>query len=93
MSARLEAQFATFHAANPHVYELYVRFTREAKNRGYRKFSIAAITERVRWETNIVTTDKEFKLSNNHRAYYARLLNATDEFKDFFTVRSQREGK
>jgi len=90
MSALLEAKFASFHTANPHVYDLYVKFARQAKARGYAKFSIAAITERIRWEVALTTTDQEFKISNNHRAYYARLLNNTIEFKDFFRTKQQR---
>ena len=90
MSAILEAQFATFHSANPHVYDLYVKFARQAKARGYKKFSIAVITERIRWEVALTTTDAEFKINNNHKAYYARLLNNTAEFKDFFRTKSQR---
>ncbi len=91
MSDRLKAQFATFHTANPHIYELYVKFAREAKNRNFKKFGISAITERIRWEVATTTTDQDFKISNNHRAFYARLLNDTVEFKDFFRTKPQKD--
>lgn len=65
-----------FDRENPHVYELLKRFAKQVKDRGRARFGIAAIYERVRWEVAIETNDGEFKLSNNHRAYYSRKLMA-----------------
>jgi len=89
MSSKLETAFNKFHEENPMVYTLYIRFAREAKSKGYKHFGIASITERVRWEVAINTVGDKFKINNNHRAFYARLLNATSEFKDFFRTREQ----
>lgn len=84
------AAFEKFDAENPHIFKLYVRFSREAKNAGYTKFSISSITERIRWETMITTRSEDgFKLTNNHKPFYARKLSAMEEFKDFFILHEQ----
>lgn len=90
MSSKLEAAFELFHANNPKVFDLYVRFAQEAKSKGYKRFGIASITERVRWEIDINTVGDKFKINNNHRAFYARKLNAMPEFIDFFKTREQK---
>lgn len=67
-----------WHAANPHVYELFKRFTFEAIARGHKRLSAWLVVNRIRWETSIETSGGDFKLSNCHIAYYARLF--MDEF-------------
>ena len=69
----LETEFLSYHAENPHVYEYVDQFAREAIRAGYNNFSIGCIWERIRWEIAMKTRDENFKLPNNHRAYYARL--------------------
>jgi hypothetical protein len=90
--SRLEANFWHFHAENPHVYRLFDRFTSYAIERGRARFSVSIIFERIRWETHIETGDPDFKLNNNHRAYYARLwMRDHPEHAGFFEVRRTRE--
>lgn len=87
-ATRLEAAFWVFHEANPGVYRLFCRFTREAIERGRRHFSVCMVIERIRWETMIVTADADFKINNNHRAYYARLwMREHPEHDGFFRTR------
>lgn len=75
----IEARFWKFHAANPHVYELFSRFTAEVVRKGYAHFSADMVMHRLRWETAITTTERQviegetLRLNNNHVAYYARL--------------------
>ncbi len=69
----LESQFLNFHARNPKVYELFQLFATQAILAGRKVLSAGLIFERIRWETMVITTDPDFKLNNNHRAYYARL--------------------
>lgn len=66
--------FDRFHSENPHVYELFKKFTFEAISSGRKHFSVAAIFERIRWETSMDTTDEDFKLRNDFKPYYARLF-------------------
>ena len=70
---KLEAEFKKFHADNPKVYELFKQFALQAIAAGRKKLSVSLIIERIRWECVIATTSNdEFKINNNHRAYYAR---------------------
>ena len=70
---KLRYKFRIFHLNNPQVYALFDRFAREAIAAGRTSLSASLIFERMRWETQVITTDPDFKLNNNHRAYYARL--------------------
>ena len=62
-----------YHKDNPEVYLLFKRFTFQAISKGHKHLSAWLIMNRIRWETNVVTTGL-FKISNNHIAYYARLF-------------------
>lgn len=80
---------AEFDRENPQVYRLFIRFALEAKRAGLRKFGSSAIFERIRWEIAILTSDKDFKLNNNHRAYFARkAMMEFTELAGFFETRS-----
>jgi hypothetical protein len=73
--SHLVGQFFTYHRANPTFFSLLHKFACQVRDRGRKHFGIAAIFERVRWEMAMETTDPQgFKLNNNLRAYYARLL-------------------
>ena len=78
-------KFNTYHRENPHVWKLFERFALEATRSGRNNFSIGAVCERVRWETNISTKDPDgFKINNNHRAFYARMFMKTHRRFDGF---------
>lgn len=85
---KLERAFWTFHRANPHVYEILARLAREwvVRKPGHR-LGIAALYERMRWEVAMTTSDPHFKLNNNHKAYYARLLMKEPDLDGLFTTR------
>jgi hypothetical protein len=86
-----EARFLAHVEANPQVYELLRRFALEARRSGRRRMGIAALFERVRWFTAIETHGDDFKLNNNWRAFYARLLMQNEpELAGFFETRVQR---
>lgn len=68
-------QFEQFHDENPRVYTVLVTLAREwIRRTGHHKLGIATLFERARWEIAIATNDPDFKLNNNYRAFYARLL-------------------
>ena len=71
---KLWRQFLEYHERNPHVYERFEDLAKEYLNKRRSTLSIALLTERIRWEENISTNEKDYKLSNNHRAYYARMF-------------------
>jgi hypothetical protein len=88
----LRKKFREFHAENPEVWELLKQFTFQIIGKGYKNYSINAVFERIRWHTAIETNDPDFKLSNNHRAYYARLfMEAHPEYDGFFRTKEVRE--
>lgn len=77
-------KFKQFHRDNPHVYDLFDRFTRELIDAGFRRYGAKAVMERIRWHVT-TRTKGEFKISNNHTAYYARLWSITNpEHARFF---------
>lgn len=67
--------FENFHRNNPHVYEVLVRLTRQWVSRfGREHTGIARIYEAARWEIAMSTDDPTFKINNNYKAFYARLI-------------------
>lgn len=88
---RLEAAFADFHRDNPQVYTMFKRFAQQAVRSGRKHFGVAAVWERLRWETMIESVGDEFKLNNNHRAYYARMyMRDFPKADGFFRTRTVR---
>ena len=75
---KLEQKFWEFHLARPEVYRILVGLARHwRERRGSESVcGIGALYEVARWEVGLRSLPGEEppKLSNNHRAYYARLL-------------------
>jgi len=85
----LQEKFELYHRENPHILPLLVRFVNEAKASGREHYSINAIFERIRWHMDIETTGDEFKLNNNYRSRYVRLLEKEHpEYEGFFFKRA-----
>ncbi len=83
-----------WHKANPEVWEKFKEYTFEAINSGRNKYSQWAIINRIRWNTEIETKGGEFKISNDHICFYARLFHAKFPQHDgFFTVKPLKEEK
>jgi hypothetical protein len=90
--SRLQEEFATFHLNNPKVYESLVRLARKAKAAGKTKCGIGMLFEVARWEFWL-TTEKAggWKLNNNLRSRYARLIMQQEEdLEGFFDIRELR---
>lgn len=87
------ARFLRFHSNNPEVYNNLVRLAREFRRVSHnhnRKLGIAMIYEVLRWQYFIaVDTDETFRLSNDFRAYYARLIMEQEkDLTDAFNTRT-----
>jgi hypothetical protein len=93
MTQSLKEKWWEFHKQNPHVYELFEQFTFQAINAGFENYSANAVFERIRWHTDIETkSNGGFKLSNNHRAYYARYFHHLNpEYDGFFRTKAISE--
>lgn len=79
---KLEKKFLEFHRENPKVYAILVRLARQyhAKHGNKGILGIGMLYEVARWETVMETTSTDgFKLCNNHRAFYARLIMQTEK--------------
>ncbi len=69
----LEEQFEKFHQENPGVYEELRRLSLQLVDRGLTRFGIATVYETLRYR-RLETTGDDFRLNNNHRSFYARML-------------------
>lgn len=85
----LQEKFEIYHRANPHIFPLLIKFVDEAKAAGREHYSINAIFERIRWHMDIETIGDPFKLNNNYRSRYVRLLEQQHpEYNGFFFKRA-----
>jgi hypothetical protein len=76
-----------FHQRNPHVYRFAVKIARFMKARGLRRYGIGAVFEIMRFKI-LETTGDIYKLNNNHRAFYARLIMGQEQdLGGFFSIR------
>ena len=89
LESRLERAFVEFHEKNPSVYERLVKLARDLRVRNpNRKLGIGMLYEVVRWMHYMETTDVEYKLNNNHRSRYARMIMRNEaDLADAFELR------
>lgn len=85
------AAFKVFHKTNPQVAAELEKLALRLKQRGKTRYSIAGLFEVIRFRRALRTTGKSpFKLSNNHKPFYARLLmQRNPELQGFFEVKQQ----
>lgn len=84
----LTERFDDYNAANPHVYDMFVKYTKTAIEAGQKRYSAWAIVNRMRWESDIVTKGDKFKISNDYIALFARKFVADYPMhKDFFSMK------
>lgn len=86
----LEEQFDAFHGANPHVYAALHSLAVTLKRRGAKKAGIGQLFEVLRWQYALQTQGSEYRLNNNYRSFYARLLNEEPELRGMFETRTLR---
>ena len=87
-SKDLVTEWKHFHVKNPEVYELFKRFAFEAINKGHLRLSSEMIINRIRWETSVVTSDKDYKINNDYKPFYARLfMEENQTYGNFFNTR------
>jgi hypothetical protein len=88
-----EVRALAFHDRNPHVLRAIVDVSlrlRRAK-RPRLRWSIAAAFEVVRYNADISTDGRTYKLNNNHKAFYARwIMRDVPELEGFFKTRTEK---
>jgi hypothetical protein len=89
---RIAASFATFHAANPWVYKRLRELALAMRRAGVEHYGIGGLYETLRYEASLTSKDEEgFKLNNNYRALYARMLAQDEpELEQFFKFRLRK---
>lgn len=90
--SKLEKAFWQFHRDHPHVYAELVTVARELVGFGVSHVSINHCFEVARNRILKRTRDVlGFKLNNNHRAYYSRLIMRDEaDLNDVFNLRQQK---
>lgn len=71
---KLEQRFITFHLANRHVYGALEQLALRAHKAGVQKLGIGALVETLRYSASLQTAGDAYKVNNNHRSLYARML-------------------
>lgn len=67
-------EFEDFHRANLHIYVALRKLALDWVDAGHQHLGISMIWEVLRWQHGMRTSDPKFKLNNDLRAPYARLL-------------------
>ncbi|MGP8302011.1 hypothetical protein ACTPOK_29645 [Streptomyces inhibens] len=88
----IQAQFEAFHQLNPWVLRALESLTADYLARGARRVGIGMLFEVLRWRYARATEgDDEFRLNNNFRSRYVRLLiERHPEWNSAFEVRALR---
>jgi len=82
-----------FHRKHPEVWKLFVRFTFDRIERGFKHYGARTIMERIRWETDEAHVDPSlsFKINDHYPPFYARrFMTMYPEHVGFFRVRHQK---
>lgn len=67
--------FLSYHAANPHIADELERLALDLVNHGHEKIGMGMLFEVLRWHYALSShTCEPFKLNNNYRAFYSRML-------------------
>lgn len=72
--ATIQERFEAFHELNPHVLDALETLVRQFLESGRERLAIGALFERLRWEHDVRTTGDPFRLNNNYRSRYVRLM-------------------
>lgn len=86
----IDERFDLFHAANPHVYNALVRLARQLVDRGHKRYGMAGLFEVLRYRHALTTIDDLFKLNNDYKALYSRLIMEQEtDLAGFFEIRER----
>jgi hypothetical protein len=90
-AATIQERFEAFHRLNPWVLHALERLTADYLTHGARRVGIGMLFEVLRWRYTTATEGDEFRLNNNYRSRYVRLLiERHPEWEPAFEVRALR---
>lgn len=72
--ATIDGRFRLFHHDNPHIYRILEERVAALAARGARRVGIAALVEQLRYDPTVKTDGHDFKVNNDFRSRYVRLL-------------------
>ena len=85
----MTTNFEFYDKQNPHIWDLFVKYSFQAKNKGFKNYSSKSIFEIIRWHTKASGNDG-FKINNNYTPFYARkIMKCYPEFEGFFRLRER----
>lgn len=85
--------FERYDVANPIIWEMFVQYSKLAKEKGFKNYSANGIFEIIRWNTS-AHGDDMFKINNIYRADFARkMMMEYPEFNGFFRVREVKASR
>lgn len=87
--ATIQERFEAFHEANPHVLTALVELATSLQERGHARYGIAGLFEVLRYQAALRTEGDTYKLNNNFRSRYARLImERVPRLEGFFEIRT-----
>jgi len=72
--ATIQEQFDEFHRLNPSVLANLETLTTDYLRRGRKRVGIGMLFEVLRWQHDLATRGDAFRLNNNYRSRYVRLM-------------------
>lgn len=89
--ASIEERFAQFHEQNPHVLVALETLAADYLAAGRERIGIGMLFEVLRYQSGIRTVGDQFRLNNDYRALYVRLVvERHPEWADAFETRARR---
>jgi hypothetical protein len=87
----LQQKVREYHKKHPEVWDLFVRFSFELLEKGYRHYSVSGVFDRIRWEQGVGEDGvSDFKIGNNFKPFYARaFMKKHPEAEGFYRLRYQ----
>ncbi|WP_327356307.1 hypothetical protein [Streptomyces sp. NBC_01304] len=70
----IQERFESFHQLNPWILEQLEKLTADCAERGLRRIGIGMLFEVLRWQYGRATRGEPFKLNNDFRSRYVRML-------------------
>ena len=88
----IQERFEEFHKAHPEVYAYLLALCIELRGKGFKRYGIRSLWERVRWHFQVEKElGADFKLNDHFHSRYARkIVQNHPELDGFFELRELR---
>jgi hypothetical protein len=88
----IQERFEEFHETHPEVYAYLLALCLELRGKGFKRYGIRSLWERVRWHFQVEKElGADFKLNDHFHSRYARkIVQNHPELHGFFELRELR---